>query len=137
MLPSDGSRVDIWGAPWDPTISRVVLVHYSTPSSFSGGGDNTKVFFLRPMDVAEVKAGYHAPSVLYRIAGGPATAIEPILATAAGPLVFDADYSVNGTFQWYPEFPEPASGNLSVTEHHSAQVFQGVKVYYRGQGICM
>lgn len=135
-LESSPRQLTVAGGPFDHAIEVVVLVRYPGGPSFSSGGDDTRVFFLRHGERAEIAAALNSSSVLYRIAPGASTPIQPVMGNLTGARAVSARYVVNGTLNMWPS-SDGASGNFAVDEIHELAQWDAVPVISRGPVGCM
>lgn len=124
----------VYGAPIDRTVTSVVLVAYPDPSSFSGGGDDTAVFFLKRGERAVVKAALNTSTALYRIEPGGSPTVVVVTAKEAGPGRLDAEYLISGTVG--AELGGPRVGSFIVDEHHTVEDLGALPVVNRGVQPC-
>lgn len=103
----------------DANVTAVVVVRYPQRTSFSGGGDDTRVFYLYDTQVALVPAALNASASGYSFdpsAEHPFASEMDALDGLADSV--DWSYSVSGNLTLFPDFYPGVEGTFQVTESH-------------------
>lgn len=133
----NGTTLRLFGAEPDPNITAVVLVAYPQGTSFSGGGDDTRVFLLRAGEKASVPAALNRTSPIYAYDPGADLPFGPADGSAPRRDAFDLSYAVRGNLTLYPDFYPPVDGTFDVDEHHILASRGVAALEWGGPGICM